>query len=90
VDHLEGRNPEIFRGGETIRRGELVLGYATERANDERKAELAQAAKEMQNLVKTAPSVMDKSGRNRAKVEVNEDKDVTQDMLEQFKNARNN
>ncbi len=88
VDYIEGRSPDAFKGGETIRRGDLVLGYADEKANEIKKRELAEAAKEMQARVKTAPSIANKSGRQTAKVDVNEDKDVTQEILEQFKNSR--
>jgi hypothetical protein len=87
VKHLEDRNPDMFKGAETIRRGNLVLAFTTDQANDGIKSDNVRAARDLESRVKLAPD-LGKSGKSKAKVTVNEDQDVTQDMLEQFKHAK--
>lgn len=85
VKHLTDHNPGAFTQGDTIRRGDLVLACASREAAAKRDAELAEMARDQEYLVKRAPAIVDQHGRNRAKVEVNEERDVTDMMIEKFK-----
>jgi hypothetical protein len=88
VKHLEGINPEAFMHGDTIRRGDLVLAHTTEdRAKDLRK-ELQELSRNNEKSVnRLTHGIKNPDGSSRAKVEVNEDSDVTQQMIAKFKSS---
>lgn len=88
IKHLEGINPEAFAHGETIRRGELVLAFSSEEATKEHRRELKEKAQFQERSVCRAPSIANPDGSPRAKVEINEDRDVTRDMVARFKSSK--
>lgn len=90
ITHIESHNPSAFTQGDTIRRGDLVLGYASNEAVDVLRRENREKADDVHGLVNRAPSIKNKDGSNRAKVIENETTDVTQQMLDRFKASKNN
>ena len=85
IEHIEKFNPDAFLTGETIRRGDLVLGFCSEQAQIQKKAELKQMSRDQASTVAVAPDIRDKKGRKMAEVEHNEDTDVSKEMIERFK-----
>lgn len=85
LEHLSRHNPSAFANGDVYRRGDLCLAYTTEEAHKLLKREIAELRTDQEELVKRAPSIMGRDGKNRASIEVNETKDVTADMIERFK-----
>lgn len=85
VSHIVVHNPNAFSQGETIRRGDLVLAYASHEAASELRSEKVELAQEQEQRVKSLPNITNHRGKKTASVEVNEDRDVTQEMIEKFK-----
>lgn len=56
VHDLEATNMGIFNNGDTIRKGDLVLSYAPDEANDALRKELNKAAKDMEQSILANPS----------------------------------
>lgn len=86
VAHIERHLPNAFKDGDVMRRGDLILGYADERAHKIHKEETRERAQEVSNRVKSAPDIRGRDGRARAKVTENTDEDVTEEMMKRFKN----
>jgi hypothetical protein len=54
---IEDRHYNVFRDGNTIRRGELVLGYAPKEQYDRVKQELAQASSQQVKALEHGPGL---------------------------------
>lgn len=87
--HIENHSPAAFAHGDTIRRGELVLAYSSEEVAKRARQELNEIAREREASVSRAThGINNPNGTPRAKVEVNEDRDVSREMIEKFKAAK--
>lgn len=87
VEHLKDHNPFAFQEGDTIRRGDLVLAYAPNDMAEELRNEIRQKAAEQEALVRRGPDVGFRNGAY-AKVEINEERDSTEEMIARFKKER--
>lgn len=86
ITHLEGINPNAFALGDTIRKGDLVLAVATKEAHKLHRKELDEKARGRESSVnRFTRGINNPDGSSRAKVETNEDRDVTREMLAKFK-----
>jgi hypothetical protein len=63
IKHLEGINPAVFKGGDTIRRGDLTLAYATEEASQALRQELDNESRKNMQAISAAPSTRNNSMR---------------------------
>lgn len=88
VKHIEGRNPNAFAHGDTFRRGDLILAYGDVDAVKEYKREIQEKALDLQRSVKFAPDIKNPDGSPRAKVEINEERDVSSEMVARFKKGK--
>lgn len=89
VKHIEGRNPSAFAHGDTYRRGDLVLAYGRVDEVKEYRKEIDEKARDLQRSVNIAPrEIKNPDGTPRAKVEINEDMNVSADMVARFKKGK--
>jgi hypothetical protein len=83
LKHITDTNPAAFTTGDTIRRGDLVLGYASDDANAKWKAMKAEAAAEQYEVISRLPQ-----DARHMKVE-HESEDVRVDLgADRFKKPR--
>lgn len=88
LNHIEDSNPGAFAGGDTIRRGDLVLAFARKEAVDAFRKELNEQANELERSVRRAPEITGKTGKPRSAVTDNEDSDVTEEIIAKFKHDK--
>lgn len=55
IKHLLDKNPDLFREGDTIRRGTCILGYASLEAVQEHRKELNRAARDQYEGINRVP-----------------------------------
>lgn len=68
VDHLERKNPALFRNGQTIARGDLVLAYCSMEVYEEMRREQKQIADDQFSRVKTTPGQAKDTNKDFVKV----------------------
>jgi len=88
IEHIEKYNPSAFSHGDTIRRGELVLAYADVAAVEFHAKNLKERALDQERSIRVAPDARDFSGKQRLKIEVSDESDVTDRMVQQFKTQK--
>lgn len=88
LDHIERHHPGAFAHGDTVRRGELVLGYSGDEVLKDYRSEIRQKAIDLDRSISRAPDIKDNRGQQRVKVEINESEDVTERMIQQFKTSK--
>lgn len=84
IKYLEQHHPGAFREGDTIRRGDLVLSYASESFHKDYKAEKVAAAKELQQSLKRTPKM---EFNQTAAVTDYETSKVSNEMVERFRKS---